>query len=73
VFPKHHATSAKDMPPFNKSQIFTLSFTLSTFVPFLAWENHHSFYLAFGAPSAFLGGRFLQDEGQGTLSESHSI
>jgi hypothetical protein len=40
-FSHNHPTSAKDLLPFNKSPMFTLSLKLSTFtfwVPFTFWE-----------------------------------
>jgi hypothetical protein len=42
---------ANDMSPFNKSKIFTE--IKHVMCPFLAWEDYHNFYFAFGASFAF--------------------
>jgi hypothetical protein len=39
-FRQHHPTSAKNMPPFNKCQIFTLSLKLSS-LNFALLLGHH--------------------------------
>jgi hypothetical protein len=54
------------MPPFNKSQIF------ASIKYFLAWEDYHNFYLAFGASYASWEVGFHKIKGKETLSRSHN-
>jgi hypothetical protein len=69
-----HTNSATDMPPLNKTKIFTLSLKLSIFcVPFLAWKNYQNFYLAFWASYTFGETYFHKMKHRETLSRSHVI
>jgi hypothetical protein len=61
IFLLYCPTSAKDMPPFNDSKIFTVSLIF----------KHIIFYLAFGAPSSF-GEADFRKKGRETLSRSHN-
>jgi hypothetical protein len=47
------------------------SLKLSTYVPFIAWEDYHNFYFAFGASFGFWEAYFHFWEGRETLSRSH--
>jgi hypothetical protein len=60
------------MPPFTKSQIFTLTLKLSTLCDPLAWEDYHNFYFALGAYFAFGEANFHKIRCRKTLSRSHN-
>jgi hypothetical protein len=42
-FPHHHPPSIEDMPPFNKSKLFTLTLKLSA-LTFALLLGHHFFF-----------------------------
>jgi hypothetical protein len=74
-FPRCCPTSTKDMLPFNKSKIFTLSLKnvrYLSYMPFLAWEDYHNFYLAFWALFALGEACFHKIKGRKYSEISHN-
>jgi hypothetical protein len=63
-FPQHHPTSTKDMLPFSKSQIFTLSPQLSTLHALFGLGGLLLLFPCFLGTFCFLEGKFSQNQRQ---------